>query len=418
MKLLPLAQEVLVNVLDKNVPFSLAVKNCFKYKVVDKNERSIVTALVGCSLRHYIVFDYHIKNTFGELTNIGKSGLLLALADTLFIKKFNHNDIISLAEDSLEKDLRGKVEPFLTSLTTDNLIPEDISRQSVEYLSLRFNTPLWMVKMWNKYYGYKFTYKILKANSKPSSMSCRINTSKISQDDFLNKYKDDFKSTPYSDMVEYVGNVTLGKSKAYSEQEVFPFSYALKYMMDEIDADSLRGIAIYNGYSNHIYLDLMARYSCFYSADIVCGTTQALFDTRKQVERYALKNVNIYDCPASGILTCISRPVHTFIVLPFNSNFAMLRSTPDYFLRVNQSMYDSLLKGEAEALEEACDSVEDNGQLIYAIPTLSNKEGHGIVESFLSKHKEFVLVDEKQFFPFDPYDYSLYYAIMKKEGSL
>ena len=88
MKLLPLAEEVLINVLDKNVPFSLALKNCFKYKTVEKFERNIISSITGCALRHYIVFDYHIKENIGNVNLEQRISIMLALADQLFIKKF------------------------------------------------------------------------------------------------------------------------------------------------------------------------------------------------------------------------------------------------------------------------------------------------------------------------------------------
>ena len=58
---------------------------------------------------------------------------------------------------------------------TSSLIPEEYSKDSIDFLSLRFNTPKWLVKMWRKAYGDKLTYKILKANSKAPLNTVRIN---------------------------------------------------------------------------------------------------------------------------------------------------------------------------------------------------------------------------------------------------
>ena len=216
-------------------------------------------------------------------------------------------------------------------------------------------------------------------------------------------------------MVIYNGKTPLFNSKPYANKEVFAMPFSLKYLMDYIDIDVFRGIAIYTSYSsNQSILDIMSRFSNSYSADVICGQAQAYFDTKKQIERYSLNNLMVYECKPSSIVTCISKPVHLFIVMPLSSNFAMLRNTPDYFLRIKQENLDSLIENQRIAIEEASHHVEENGQLVYAVPTLNIKEGHNIVEEFLNNHKDFVLKNEKQFFPFDPFDSTLYFAVLVK----
>ena len=57
-----LAKDILKKIIVENVPFSLALKQTFKKENVAKEDRSIVSALVGCALRHYLVMERLIKD--------------------------------------------------------------------------------------------------------------------------------------------------------------------------------------------------------------------------------------------------------------------------------------------------------------------------------------------------------------------
>ena len=57
-----LAKEILQKIILEKIPFSLALKQAFKHHNVDKNERGMISAIVGCALRHYLVMERLIKD--------------------------------------------------------------------------------------------------------------------------------------------------------------------------------------------------------------------------------------------------------------------------------------------------------------------------------------------------------------------
>ena len=94
----------------------------------------------------------------------------------------------------------------------------------------------------------------------------------------------------------------------------------------------------------------------------------------------------------------------------------LLRSTPDYFLRIKQEQLDGIITEEFNCLEECSKFVEDDGELVYMIPTLSRKESNSLIADFLISHPDFSLIEEHQFFPFESFDSCMYYARLKKMG--
>ena len=154
-----------------------------------------------------------------------------------------------------------------------------------------------------------------------------------------------------------------------------------------------------------------------YPVDYIINHAPALFEARKSAKENGYSHLYIYDSPYSGLITCLSKKVNTFICLPKSSTLDLLRSTPDYFLRIKQDQLDNLILEEYKCLEECAKFIEDDGELVYMIPTLSRKESNSQIANFLVNHPEFSLIEEHQFFPFESYDSNMYYARLKKNGN-
>ena len=183
-----LAKDILQKIIIENVPFSLALKQAFKNDSVSKDDKPVVSALVGCALRHYLVMDRLIKDAYPNIESDGFIALLVAFSNALFIKKLSQDDCNALAASFLKED-DIKVEDFIAPYLEDKkLVPEEIEIGSFDFLSYRYNTPVSVIKMWNKQFGQVTASRILKANSKPAPTILRINNNLINDEDFFNQY--------------------------------------------------------------------------------------------------------------------------------------------------------------------------------------------------------------------------------------
>ena len=418
MQIVSLIHDVLKKIVIDGVPFNLAIKNEFRNGKNDLGFKKDVALNVGCTLRHYLVFNEIITRfTSEELQEEKKLALMILLSDFLFIKRLDENEKYSFIEEAF-KDIKS-IEEIKTLINEyvkgKNLIPDDYPFESNEFLSFRYNTPLWLVKMWKKHYGYHLCKKILKANSRSSYVYCRINNSKT-KEVFLAENSDFGDTSLANDMVIYNGRSPLKDLEIYKSGDIFPFKTSIKNLFDRLDLDPIKGIAYYAGFVNLFYLEIMAKFSKYVAFDYIAGQSQAYFDAKKVFNYYGLKNVRLYEEKITSLETILSNKVHTFFVLPLNSNFSLLRNTPDYFLRFKKEMLDELIQGEFDSLNEASKFVEDGGDLVYIIPTISYKESHGVVEKFLLGNNQFSLLEEKQYLPCDDFDSSVYFAILRKNN--
>lgn len=409
-----LARDILNRIINENTPFSLALKQAFKKNEVSKEDKANISAMVGCVLRHYLVLSNVISKQYPNLDSVGVIALMIAFSNALFIKKLDQEDCNKEAQQYL-KDEDTKVQDFIEPyLAEKKLVPENIEVGSFEFLSYRYNTPVDIIKMWSKQFGHIAVSKALKANSKPAPVVLRIDNKKIEDEDFFNKY-------PEFERIEGVNGMALfkgeGKFKNHEVSEkalATPYALAFKEMLDEGDVDLLRGLAIYTEYPNDLLIDLLSRKESISGVEFIAGNLATASNARNFLNKNQVRGVNVYEAQASAIITCLSKPVHTFVVMPDSSRFNLLQLLPDYFLRFDFNKLDELIANQKLALKEAAEQVEEDGYLLYLVDTLSKKESINIINEFLANNENFTLVRDKLYFPYKKYGGSYYFAALKK----
>ena len=409
-----LAKDILQKIIVDNVPFSLALKQAFKHdNNIGKDDRSIVSAVVGCSLRHYIVMERLIKDAYPNIESEGFAALLVAFSNALFIKKIAEDECNAFAQSFLKEEDKPFKEFVAPYLEEKKLVPEEIEVGSFDFLSYRYNTPISVIKMWNKQFGNLTTTRILKANSKPAPAVLRINNTQISDEDFFNQFTD-YEKCEIPGIAIYKGQDRVKNSEAYAKQLVNAISPAFKEMLDEGDLDLFRGFAVYAEYPNDLLTELLSCYESLNNIEYIAGSYSAFINAKNAMAKAGNKGVNIYEASASSIVTCISKPVHTFLVMPDSSRLNLLQILPDYFLRFNIDKLDELITNQGKALEEASNQVEEGGYLLYLVDTISKKESIGLINDFLSNHSSFSLIKDKLYFPYKKFGGSYYFAVLKK----
>ncbi len=407
--------DIINKIVKENVGFTMAITEASRKNKYDANDRRVLSSVVGCALRHYLV----LNARYESICNGNKehaTAFALAVSNLLFSKVVEYNDTINfLKETTSDQELVNReIELIDKFLNGEALIPSELDPNCLEFLSFRYNTPLWIVKMWRKHYGYKVLRKLLIAHSKHFSNYARLNKEYIDEERFLNENKNFTKYESFPNFYHFDERNGIKKTNAFLAKQIYVYSIPFDEIIEKSEADSFRGIAVYSDNPNAFLCGLAANLTSYVELDYLIGQQQTYFEVKNQKIHYNLKNVHLYEGQPSSLITCISKKVHSFYVLPISSNFFLLRNTPDYFIHFNQNSLDEILLKQSDALEEASKFIEDDGFLTYVVPTLSEKETHGIINKFLENHKDFVLIEDKIIFPFSEYDTTEYYAILKK----
>ena len=408
------AHSCLMDVLYKKYPFNLAIDNKCSNITLSHEERRNFSGIVGCSLRHYYIFEYLISLLEKDFTNEQKVALLLYLSSNLFLPVYSSDNV----DELIKKYEISKYDlDRLDKLSEDKtkLIPSELSNESIEYLRYRYNLPLWVLKIWMKHFkGY--TFKICRSINKPASRFVLVNKFLMNEEEVNKENETLVPSLTFDGLYEYQGKINPSHHSLARKGKIVNITPAEYYLLKQLDLDVLRNIALYSEVSNNLHLQLMALLSNQYKMDVIAGASEAYYQTKKDIDNYNLNKVNLYECGHSSIITCLSEKVNNFFVMPANSNFAEFRRSPDYFNRVDPSLLDGYIANQKASLHSASEFVEHNGHLIYIVTTMNKKETIQIVDEFLNEHKNYVLVEQKQFLPCDKYDSTLFMAIFRNEG--
>ena len=140
-------------------------------------------------------------------------------------------------------------------------------------------------------------------------------------------------------------------------------------------------------------------------------------DLYSKIKPLKKDKLDIYESSETELIAHLSEKQDIFVLLPKNSNLEMLRRTPEYGIIFDENTLDSIIENELNELMDVPQYVKDGGKLIYAVPTFDIKETMLIVHKFLEKNKDFKLIKENTYFPFEKDNSVFYYAVFEKKDN-
>lgn len=419
MDILKFANEALLNCIENKVSFQNSIKELIKVNKDLLNKRAELSAILGCELRHHIFLETIVNSLNLEEESLNnKLAIYLCLANIYFLKKYTVPECRTYLSYILNKNDMDKIEPLLVFTGSPiDLIPANIERQSDLFTSIRFNIPLWLLKMWQKHYGRGVSFKLLKRLNKPSEQYCRINTNLTNKSELLVTKKDLFGDTDNLHLVKYISRLPIKRIDAINEFKIFPIKYALKNIFDNLNIDSYRRILLYSANDQGAIFEMFMH--SFNREVNICVPDINLFpNVIHQIRANELyRPINFFAPTELGFLHAhISSLQDLVICYPSSSRFENAKKQPEYLINFDRFTLTDIINNEVNALSDMAKACSEDGTLVYIVDTLNRKESKGIISSFLSSHPEFTLINEKQYLPFDEYDTMMFYAVFKRSG--
>ena len=408
-----LAALSLKEITENDKSFKDAIKGVLTEAKADNKLSGPVSAILGCELRHHLLLNYLVKPF--ELED-DKYLVLIALANHFFLKKYDDKDVLKLVKEELKDKFTKELEKLMSEENNAlDLVSKDFESDSLELVSLRFNVPTYLLKMWFKHFGKSLTYKTLKKNIRPSEIYYALNYEKTTKDAFEGNYKD-FEKTEVEGVYRALSKNGVHKLPCYINFEIYSIRLALKAILNKIDYSKVEEMALYTGRDDSIVRDL------FYRSERKKGLHVAVPSQDERAEILRLmrleksKNINYFEITDfTNLPAHISDKQDLVVVYPKSSSFDKISKYPDYLIHFKQNSLDELIKNQREALRGMASLLSDDGKLLYIVDTLDRKESLSIVNEFLSSHKDFVLVEQNQIFPHNSLDGAFYYALIEKK---
>jgi 16S rRNA (cytosine967-C5)-methyltransferase len=411
-----IASEILYSIFHQSYHFTDGFKHHISLHKLDPSSTSLVRSLTSCHLHHSLILRHYVDRFFPDLEEKDKLLLEVYIGNHVFVKRVGQDTSSKLLMETLTHfGKTNDIEAFIDGLKEgSSLVSNDVKEGSVAFLSLKFNTPEWLVAMWIKHFGLTITLKILQSNKKPVLQACRVNNRKISRTEFLTKYSD-FKAGPVINTVIYQGRETLKNHEAFKKSLIFQQRLAVSDNINQFNFENVHGeILIVETRPQALYLELPLFTHEKILINVVTNAIDRKLSMQKALNSFDFKKVSVFEAEPSNIITHIARKQDVVIVIPQCSKFDLIRSLPDFFVHFNQAQLDTFILQQKEMLLTASGFVEAGGLLLYSVNTLNLKEGKHLIADFISDNPTFSLISEFQHFPFDAFNTALYVAALRK----
>lgn len=391
-----------------------------KYVLSDKDRRFFTRIVIGV-VEDRIYLDYiigvmtkrNIDEEVREILRIGLYQLLrLSLPDYAAV-----NESIILAKEIGKEKAKGFVNGILRSFIRNGKkvpLPKEADRR----MSVFYSHPLWLVKYWISRFGEENTERLLIANNEKPPLTLRINTVLISVDDYLKLLCSqgiEAERTSLSPSGVHIGGTSgkkivefPGYDRGYFIVQDESSQLAIEARLPK-DGDFCIDVCCSpGGKTTH-----MAQYASeVYGLDI---SRQRLGVAMKNVLRMGMRTkvkLGLADA-VKGVRELNDTADYVLVDAPCSA-LGTIRRNPD--IKYNRQAGDIAKNAKMQKmiLKRAAQYVKSGGVLVYSTCTITSEENERLVEKFLEKHPDFVLVGQRQLTPFEHGTDGFYFAVMER----
>lgn len=308
------------------------------------------------------------------------------------------NEAVNLSKKYGHKKVSGFVNGVLRNIdrNKDKLMLVE-NKNKVEYLSIKYSHPEWLIENWIKDYGFEFTEKLCIANNSRPKLNIRVNTLKISKGDLIEKLSN-YDYYVYETRYAKDGLIVENPKKIISIEE-----YKNGYFTIQ-DESSMLVAQIADPRENSLVLDL-----CAAPGGKATHMAQLMSNKGRVIAR------DIYDHKLNLIrensnrlgIDIIETEKHDAIILDENligkvdyciidapcSGLGIIRRKPEIKWNRHEKDIESLRDIQWNILNNAKEYLKINGTMIYSTCTIMKEENQNLIDKFLSINTNFQLVD-------------------------
>lgn len=363
-------------------------------------DKGLLTELVHGVLRWQNKLDWVLNGfshgNFAKAEINVKNAMRVALYQILFLDRIPHAAAVNEAVEFVKR-IRGDKPAGLVNAVLRNVIRNiegirypDPAEDQVQYLSVVFSHPHWMVKRWLRRFDAEEVQKLLTTNNDRPALSLRINRMKIDPGHFLTLLEQQQIQYTGSTHIGYfvrvksltrIGQMDLFRNGMFTIQDE---SAALPCLLlapkpgeRVIDLCAAPG-----GKTTHIG-ELMKNEGEIIAVDKYEAKLSLI---KAACDRLGLRNVHLQAVDAT---TLESEQADKVLLDAPCSGLGVLSKKPDIKWKRDISDVYKLVKIQADLMENAARLVKPGGVLVYCTCTTEPDENQEVVKAFLQAHPEF-----------------------------
>jgi len=295
-----------------------------------------------------------------------------------------------------------------------NYLFEDVTRGSIEYHSIRFNKPKWLIKMILNQYGRKNGLdELYEMNKMPKQF--------VSP--YLNK---EFNvSEKYdaiiNDLYLFKSEKSIRKEDDFFKENIFLIQYALYEVVSKLPSLNESTISIILNDDSTIIYQLIKHYVNKNNKINIylMNKEKNKKNYNKLLEIKKMKDLNIvYNDKNDFTFETIENNNKLLVYHPLSSNFELYRKNPEYSYLFEFKYIENMIKRVKEELPILLNKLDIDGELVFVSPTLNLNETYYLVHDILNlSDNKFIIKKEHLYVPTSNENSILYYALIRRNNA-
>ncbi|MFR0018506.1 MAG: 16S rRNA (cytosine(967)-C(5))-methyltransferase RsmB [Paraclostridium sp.] len=394
--------------IERNKNYSnLSINKNFKNVNISDQEKGLATELIYGIIENKYYLNYIIdklsKIKSKKMSTYVKISLWLGIYQILFLDSIKEhaavNESVSLIK-KYDKKSSGFVNAILRNVLRNKETIMDIEKENkVDTLSIKYSYSPWIIQKWMNVFGEEFTEDLLEANSEKPNLYIRVNTTKITKDELIEKLKvqgivcSKVNGIDEAIMVQNLKNIEgnkLFRDGLFTVQDISSMLVGKVTNPKEgsliLDMCSAPG-----GKTTHL-ATLMNNSGQVIARDVFEHKLKLINNT---VNRLGLKNVKVENLDALEIdESSIDKFDYVVSDVPC-SGMGIIKRKPEIKFKKEEELKD-LPAIQGAILNNAAKYVKVGGHLIYSTCTIHDEENIDIINKFLQDNEKFELepIDE------------------------
>ena len=364
-------------------------------------DAALATEIVNGVLQNMLLINHYIKSFSSLRLNKISPGILdilqMAVYQTIFLDRVPNSAAINDAVKRAKKNnprAAGFVNAVARKISSQkNNLPE-IKGNPAEILSVKYSHPLWLVEKFISVYGAETAEKILSANNEKTAISVRVNTLKISSNEFLQR-EADFVAGIIPDSAYITNSRGIEKRDSFKNGEFqvqdISSQLAALTLAPKENSKVLDSCAAPGGKS-FLMAQLMKNTGDIISCDIYPHKLELI---KNRAETLGIKNITVRLQNAAEFNAQFENAFDYVLTDVPCSGIGIIRKKPDIRYKDEEEI-KMLPELQLSILKNSARYVKQGGCLLYSTCTILPEENCEVVRKFLEENNSFV--EEKEYF--------------------
>lgn len=392
---------------------NIVLKELLNNSQLSRQDKALVTEIVNGTLKYLLRIDW----IFSQFAKISKKKLSPIIEDIIrcgiyqmfFLDRVPDSAICNESSELARKYGHEGAVKFVNGVlrnigrNKDNINYPDENKNTVQYLSVFYSHPEWMVKKWLQDYGKDFTKQLLEANNNVPPLTIRTNILKTRVDELEQILTNEGISVEKGKYVQEAlhirGTSSLESIDAFKKgyfQVQDESSMLVGEIINPLEGELVLDICSAPGGKTTHIAELMSNEGRVIARDIHKHKLKLVQNSSKRLGINIIET-EIFD--GNEIDKNLENKCDKVLIDAPCSGLGVIRRKPDLRYNKQNNDFNKLSELQLKMLENASTYVKKSGTLVYSTCTINKTENINVIEKFLEQNKDFEMEDISSLVP-------------------